>query len=194
MPILAIKSPLHLPSLPPPHLHQPRKERGFSLLEILIVLAILGLVIGITAPRLTVYAQALQFSKKSQGVIYSLKRHRAEAVVHKRARWLVFQDNAPPRPAHSDVDIIALDLPKDWTARGTPLFISAAGHCRGSHEIILSDPVSQRQAAYEILSPDCTAREIKAPLSAAAEKDAAEKDPNETEVNETDGALERLEP
>jgi len=143
------------------------KERGFSLLEILIVLAILGLVVSLAAPRLTVYAQALQFSKKSQGVIYSLKRHRAEAVVNKRARWVMLGENAAQRTAQTSVDIVPIGLPEGWTAEGEPLFISASGHCRGSRQIIISDPISQRQAAYEVFSPDCTAQEIKAPLEPA---------------------------
>ncbi len=140
-----------------------RPEGGFSLLEVLIVLALLGLVMGIAAPRLTVYAQALQFSKISRGTIYSLKRDRADAVINKRARWVIIDKSRPPPPVQNDVDIIPLELPKDWTGRGGPIFISAAGHCRGVDRVVLSNPQSRREAAYEILSPDCTAREINAP-------------------------------
>ena len=141
-----------------------RHDSGFSLLEILIVLALLGLVIGLATPRLAVYSQALQFSKKSQGVIYSLKRQRADAVINKRARWILFEPGSLRAPVGNDVDVRPLELPKGWTGSGPPLYISAAGHCRASPAVILSDPASQRRAVYEILAPDCTAREIKAPL------------------------------
>jgi len=140
------------------------KERGFSLLEILIVLALLGLVIAIATPRLSVYAQALQFSKKSQGTIYSLKRHRAEAVINKRGRWIVFGDGSLPFQTGRDVDVFRFEIPEGWTASGPPIYISEGGHCRESPELVLSDSISQRRAAYEILTPDCTAREIKTPL------------------------------
>jgi len=143
---------------------KPDKERGFSLLEILIVLALLGLVIGITTPRLAVYAQALQFSKKSQAAIYALKRYRADAVLRKRALWIVFEDTNLPLQRRNDVDVVPFEIPEGWSVSGAPLYISAAGHCRGSREVVLSDNAVQRRAVYEVLAPDCTAREIKAPI------------------------------
>ena len=152
MPILAAK-PIYEPKGKPTN-----KTAGFSLLEMLIVLALLGLVIGISTPRLTLYASALEFSKKSQTIIYSLKRHRTQALINKRARLIIpnGQDSAPL--IQNSTDQIALELPEGWTASGEPLYISASGHCRGGL-ISLTGP-SQRTIDYRISSPDCTATEI----------------------------------
>lgn len=155
-------------SEPKPARRKHSKDSGFSLLEILIVLALLGLVIGIATPRLSVYAQALKFSKTSQGVMLSLKRQRADAVVNKRARWIIIEPAKRPSGPQNEADLVPLDLPEGWTASGAPIFISAAGHCRGVSKLSLFDPISQREAVYEVLSPDCTARDIKPALEDAS--------------------------
>lgn len=136
-------------------------ESGFSLLEMLIVLSIMGLMLSLVGARFMTSIESTRFARTADAGISSIKLLRAEAMLY----------NLPLRVIGTgeDAHIIArkhqrrLDLPKGWTVTGDTLVISKTGICSGG-KITLQGP-STRKAIYQLAPPLCEPRRVPTPRS-----------------------------
>lgn len=127
-----------------------RKAAGFTLLEIMVVLALLGLLIGLVAPN---YVGQLERSSRR----FALDQFQGQLA--QLPRWarlsgdaIVLDKLTEPRTAGGE-DI--LSLPEHWQATFTPpLRISAQQMC-STTTIDISDDKGIPAARYQITGPDC---------------------------------------
>ncbi len=120
-----------------------RPRRGFTLLELLVVLAVLGLATALAMPNLQrLYAAATQASERDY-VLDQFSALGREAMLRGRA-YVVFGNAPPPDPAeaarYADYEIYVVDVPEGWRlGLDRPLVVLANGVCLGgaltlSHE------------------------------------------------------------
>ena len=117
-------------------------DGGYSLLELLVVLAITSLVIGVAGARVGTAVEAARFRQVAEGTLSDLQLLRARA-------WL---DGERIDVIGADGNTV-FDLPDGVTASGTPLTISPTGTCPDAQLTIASE--DGRTARYQILAPDC---------------------------------------
>ncbi len=131
-----------------------KNQAGFSLLEMLIVLAIMGLVLSLVGVRMVSSIEASRFARTADGGIAKIRSIRAEALLDNRA-LLVMTGNisAPQRQRFKPDQRRTLELPAGWTVTGSPIAISKTGFCSGGR-ITLRGP-SGRQAHYDLQAPAC---------------------------------------
>ena len=98
-----------------------------SLLEILVVLAIAGVLIAVTAPSLDRYFDALSFQSKTSEIGRDIARMRITALVE--GRVLAF----PQRDDRGALSFEGLTepLPEGWTIGGGPIVFLDTGACTG---------------------------------------------------------------
>ena len=128
-----------------------RNESGFSLLEILIVLAIMGLMMTLVAPRLVSSIEAVRFARTADLGAQQISQLRAQAILRKQP--VIF---APSGNLETDVNAIgvsALDLPEGWSVSGDVMRISATGLCTQG-QFRLTNPNGQ-VADYLFTPPKC---------------------------------------
>ena len=112
-----------------------RLQRGFTLLELLVVLALLGLVTAIATPNLQrLYVSATQASERDY-VLDQVSALGREATLRGRA-YVVFGNVPPPDPAeavsHADFETYDVDIPEGWRLEfDRPLVVLANGVCLG---------------------------------------------------------------
>ncbi len=66
-----------------------RVQRGFTLLELVVVVVILGLAAGLVVPRLGRGFEGLEFARAARGLMSHVRRARAEAIARREVRLLV---------------------------------------------------------------------------------------------------------
>lgn len=123
--------------------------RGFSLLEMLVVLVLLGLAAGLVAPSLSRTADRVQAAGDRDDVI---RRIQGLPVLARQAgrplRW----------EAGSLVELPALAWPKDWRVVAlTPLELAPNGWCSGAQLQAQRPGLSMRLEAF---APDCRVVEL----------------------------------
>ncbi len=120
-----------------------RAAGGFTLLELLIVLALTAVMVALVAPRLSGTVEAIQVSGDRADVV-------------RRIAGLPVAVRLSGAPARFDAkaDLSArLHLPEGWgVVVDTPLAISALGVCDAA-DITVAGPRGSEQ--WAVLAPDC---------------------------------------
>ena len=130
------------------------REAGFSLMEILVVLAIMGLMLSVVSVRLVRTIESAYFSKTADAAMADLLLLRADAVLTGQSRILItdtsrlqelndFQKKTTRR----------FNLPEGWSANGEQIFISRTGACFGGNIAIADN--EGRRAVYTLTPPRC---------------------------------------
>lgn len=136
------------------------KSRGFTLLEILVVLAIAGLLAGVVLPRLQKLAVGVEVESQRTEVKSAIEGLGYRAYATGKAIMLVDLDPSRPRGSGGSAPHIA--IPAGWQVRAMqPVHYAANGVCSGGR-IVIADP-SQGREAYRLAPPRCRLEPIELP-------------------------------
>jgi len=129
-------------------------EAGFSLLEILVVLALMGIMLSVVSVRLVGTAESVYFKKTADDIMANILPLRANAILNDEPRILTLTANSVQRLPLSQRKIARpINLPEGWRVEGDDIFISKTGVCFGG-DITLSDNTGRR-ASYKFVPPAC---------------------------------------
>ena len=67
-----------------------RKKQGFTLLELIVVLVIIGIIAGVAVPRFTGSFDSIRFRKTMNELVYFLREARIKAMSNAHAPPLFF--------------------------------------------------------------------------------------------------------
>ncbi len=112
--------------------HQPIHSKGFTLLELMVVLMILGLVSAVALPNLSQAFDRLQARLAEDRVIEEINRLPERAYLAKSE--LILLNQTTSRSSGSDnpgQQAIKLDLPQGWSIKTAGIVYRANGICEG---------------------------------------------------------------
>jgi prepilin-type N-terminal cleavage/methylation domain-containing protein len=125
-----------------------RAESGFSLIELVVALAVIGLMLSFTLPRLSGWVDRFGFSNDEQRVTDSLAG--LGEVARRAGRTLLLRSTAR---SVSSADGAIVDLPRGWTLTvEPPIVFRYDGICTGGTARITS-PGGER--SYRLDPPFC---------------------------------------
>jgi len=105
----------------------PRPESGFSLIELVVALAVVGLMLSVTLPRISGWLDRFGFSNNEQRVEDSLAGLGETARHAGRTVFLRSTDKSA-----KSADSAAIDLPRGWTLTvEPPIVFRYDGVCTG---------------------------------------------------------------
>ena len=123
----------------------PRPPRGFTLLELLIVLALISMVAAMVAPRLQRTYDAVARSGHRAEALRQFER--LPLIARDRGRVIVVAADDPSAVA------AVLDLPAGWEARmREPLRVEANGLCHGARVEVSGDDATE---TWLLSAPAC---------------------------------------
>lgn len=125
-------------------------RRGFSLLEILVTLAILGLAIAVAAPTVGGVYDAVRFRAAAGDIASSAASMRVDAAIS--GRPVAFpRDYSAATPAARLAE--RTPVPEGWRLSGDEIIFLPSGVCLGG-VIEIADEVGRR-ARYRLEPPSC---------------------------------------
>ncbi len=132
-----------------------RAARGVTLIEALACLAILALIVTVSAPQLATGLGAIEFTAKSDAYIEEIERLRIRSFVDGRKITFPEDDDRADYGAPAPIDDEGME---GWTIAGGPLVFLETGVCLGGR-ITLAAP-SGRSRSWEFDAPECAARRL----------------------------------
>ncbi len=126
-----------------------RRQRGVSLIEILVVLAIIGALVAVTAPSLDRYLDALTFNTKTQSIARDIARMRITALIERR---MLFFPQADDR-GEAAYEGLSEPLPEGWAIEGEPVIFFDSGACAGGDLSVTAPGGRAVQIKFE--APHC---------------------------------------
>ena len=152
--------------------------RGFTLLELLIVLAIIGLMAGLVGPQLSLMAARVEFAMNRESFERSLASLPYEAF--RRRQDLVLRNQNTSARGQSDFDDensfairaengktisflgpvlyhgVDIPVPNGWRIElKAPIVFRVTGFCSGGDVTVR---IAEYVYAYELMAPDCRPR------------------------------------
>lgn len=128
------------------------KTRGFTLIEILVVMLVMALLAGLVAPNIYRSVHSYQIHSQRQGILAQLGEMSYRAYLTGKALTL---DSSSSDTADSDESRFHLDIPPNWTLETVqPISFSFTGVCLSGGEITLIDPDGSRHL-YILAPPKC---------------------------------------
>jgi prepilin-type N-terminal cleavage/methylation domain-containing protein len=122
------------------------RARGFTLLELLIVLALISMVAAMVAPRLQRTYDAVARSGNRAEAVRQVER--LPLIARDRGRAIVVPADDPAALA------TLLSLPEGWQARAVgPIRIEANGLCHAAKIRMQGDGAAE---VWELSAPDCS--------------------------------------
>lgn len=134
-------------------------DSGFSLLEILVVLAIMSVMMVLVGTRMTSAIEATRFFRVSENAVADIQTMRVRSMLHQYEHIIVPPSHdLPTLKAWQDTKISTYDIPPDWAAEGDIIKISKHGICSGGM-ISFTGPAG-RKVSYKLIGPSCTAERV----------------------------------
>ncbi|MGF1605620.1 MAG: prepilin-type N-terminal cleavage/methylation domain-containing protein [Rhodothalassiaceae bacterium] len=124
---------------------------GFTLFELLVVLALLGLIVGLVGPRLGGRLEQAELISRLEQLAGDVRATPLRARLSGRA--VAFD----PASAGNSIEAAHLPVQSGWTLRYSgPLLVSALGVCQGGTIELLAP--SGRRGRVEVAAPYCDTR------------------------------------
>ena len=133
-------------------------ERGFSLLELIVVLAIMSLLLSLVSVNLLRSVERAQFIRSKGIALSGIQSLRAQSSLNRAPAIIVTADTLPsdlsPFPAEQRR---YFNIPSDITVHGDPIIIGESGFCQGG----LLRFVSEKgwESTVTLAPPNCKAYE-----------------------------------
>ena len=126
-----------------------RRQRGVTLLEILVVLAIVGALVAVTAPSVDRYLSAITFKTKIESIGRDVSRMRITALLERQALFF------PQTDERGEPTYVGLSepLPDGWTIEGQPIVFYESGACAGG--VLTVTAPGDRTAQLSFQAPHC---------------------------------------
>lgn len=140
------------------------QDEGFSLLEILIVLAIMGLLLSVVSVRMFSMIDSTRFVRETELALSALKAHRAEALLRKHP--ILILTDTPDTDAVKNIDsdyIRTFTIEETWSVEGPSVRITRGGVCTGG-PLTFKDN-NGREIRYSLSPPNCQAERMLEPES-----------------------------
>ncbi len=135
------------------------REAGFSLLEVMVVLAIMGLMLSVVGARMIGAIESNRFIRTAEAAMADVLLVRSDAMLNSSARSLVTES-----VTESELDKRGLqtlrrfDVPEGWLVEGDIIEISASGVCSGGY-VSIKNPEG-RLAVFRLNPPKCNAERV----------------------------------
>ena len=129
------------------------RQYGFSLLEMLVVLAIMGIVLSVVSVRMVSSIESTRFVKTAEMAVRDIKLLRLEAMLDKKSIKIFGSSDRESEKSSANIEIHRLNLPNDWTVAGDDILISTTGFCSGGY-ITIKDQ-SGRKIQFNLTPPKC---------------------------------------
>jgi prepilin-type N-terminal cleavage/methylation domain-containing protein len=130
-------------------------EHGFSLLELMVVLAIMGIMLSLVGLRLNENIEGSRFMRTSEAAMADILIFRADAVMSAQPRSLIpHSAQAEAIKARRRENLRRFDLPTGWRVEGDIIEISPSGVCSGG-TLAVTNPQGRR-VVYRLRAPRCT--------------------------------------
>ena len=143
-----------------PVLHM--RDDGFSLLEILVVLAIMGLLLSVVSVRMFSTIDSTRFIRETELAISGLNAYRAEALLRKHPLLILTDTPDPDAVKNIKADHIRrFELTEDGSVEGPSVSITSGGVCTGG-PLTFKDG-SGREISYTLAPPNCQPTRITEP-------------------------------
>jgi len=134
--------------------HKSRLVSGFSLLEMLVVLSIIGVMLTLVSVRSMTILENVSFRNKSMTAIAEIQSYRMQAMLDQRN--LVIFNTSTNKALWSDLNseqIKYLNVPDDWSVTGDEIQITNLGMCLGG--VIKIDGNNGRSKTFQLGVPKC---------------------------------------
>lgn len=141
-----------------PHKSKADIEAGFSLLEMLVVLAIMGVVLSMVGLRLSSTIESTRFVKTAESAMEDIRLMRLRALLDEKATVIVTSQFFSPEENAMPLRLERLNVPEDWTVSGDNISISTTGYCTGGR-IHISDNKG-RNISFDLYEGSCDAQRL----------------------------------
>lgn len=125
---------------------RPHRARGFTLLEMLAALAILGMVVAVAAPSLVRTLEAASFASEAELIARDIEAMRTKALLERRR--FVF-----PGEGETAYEELSAPPPEGWAIEGGPVVFLDTGVCLGG--VLAVTDGKGRRREIELAAPDC---------------------------------------
>ena len=125
-------------------------QKGYTLLEILVVIALLGLLSGLAIPRLDRLFDSLRFAFERDDVLQAVAG--LPFTAYREGKEFVL-DTFPAPPSSQQRNTLPLTLPEGWKLQAnSPIRFRANGICSGGN---LTLTYADRSTVVELKPPLC---------------------------------------
>ena len=160
----------------------PRDARGFTLLEILVVLALVGLMTAFSLPQISVMQDRIAFTLSRES--FETELSGISYAAFKQGRPMILAGTYPRKPGDAsvlpgegaspfrevlflqpgqlkptlpiDVTEAKFDLPEDWSMSiAEPIVYQASGYCTGGK---IDVKIGDQRYTYDLKAPTCAVK------------------------------------
>jgi len=128
-----------------------RENAGYSLMEVLVTLAIISIVVSLSTASLSSSLQSARFSSQSKAAAAEVRSFRAKALLLGQNAIIATETSAPPET--TILNVWHLSLPEGWRTEGEAIAMTPSGMCLGGEILIISP--QGRRALYRFTAPEC---------------------------------------
>lgn len=135
--------------------HTAPHEQGFSLLELMVVLAIMGIMLSLVGARLNENIEGSRFIRTSEAAMADVLMVRADAIMNAQPRSLIpHSTRAKKLEGRRAENMRRFDVPEGWRVEGEIIEISPSGVCSGG-VLAVTNPQGRR-VVFRLRAPRCT--------------------------------------
>ena len=130
------------------------EQTGYSLIEMLAVLAVMSLAVGVALPNVSKMLDSIEFNTKAERLARGVAALRVRAFLEERR----IEFPADLENEDGEVEILAQSDADGWRIIAEPITFLESGTCLGGDLIVVAP--TGRSAVYALEAPSCTVQRI----------------------------------